>query len=163
MSADFCAYPFLKEESNLCDYEIATDRLTSLISVTRHYVKHIAQADMQILLELVYHANGSIRGKCAIGKDELSVLNTMHTKYSVRMERFVLPDGCIGTSYLHVLRAETKAVIRIMHKVEKEGIMVEQVLFDFMNLLSNTFFMMCLFENAKENVSEKEFVSKSYV
>lgn len=163
MEADYCAYPFLKEESNLCDYEIATDRLTSLISVTRHFVRHIAQDDMQTLLEFVYHANGSIRGKCAIGEEELSVLKAMHAKYYIRMERFVLPDGCIGASHLHVLRAETKVVIRIMHKIEREGILIQQVLFDFMNLLSNTFFMMCLYENSKEGIMEKEFVSRSYV
>ena len=30
MSVEYCAYPFLKEESRLCDYEIATDRLASM-------------------------------------------------------------------------------------------------------------------------------------
>ncbi|MCB6567004.1 hypothetical protein LI169_18300, partial [Desulfovibrio desulfuricans] len=46
MSVEYCAYPFLKEESNLCDYEIATDRLASMLSVARHHIRHIPQEDL---------------------------------------------------------------------------------------------------------------------
>ena len=33
MSVEYCAYPFLKEKSHLCDYEIATDRLASIHTI----------------------------------------------------------------------------------------------------------------------------------
>lgn len=39
MSVEYCAYPFLKEKSHLCDYEIATDRLASILSVARHHIR----------------------------------------------------------------------------------------------------------------------------
>ena len=94
----------------------------------------------------------SIRGACAIGEAELKKLNTFYARYHIEMDRFVLPDGCIGASHLHVLRAEVKAVIRIMHQIQCEGKPVEAILFDFMNLLSNTFFMMCLYENAQDGI-----------
>ncbi|MCC2832293.1 MAG: ATP:cob(I)alamin adenosyltransferase [Clostridium sp.] len=163
MSVEYCAYPFLKEESNLCDYEIATDRLASMLSVARHHIRHIPQEDLLQLMEMIYHANGSIRGNCAIRDIELQKLNILYARYSMHMDHFVLPDGCIGASYLHVLRAETKAVIRIMHRIQQEGKTVEAVLFDFMNLLSNTFFMLCLYENKHDGFLEREFISRSYV
>ena len=162
MAMEFCAYSFLKEDDHRCDYEIATDQLASFFSITKHYVKHISQEHMVKLIELVYHANGSIRGKCAIHKEEVDELFHIYHTYFVEMKAFVLPDGCIGASYLHKARADVKSIIRIMHAIEKEGYNIEQDLFDFMNLLSNTCFMMCLYENKKEQYPEVEFVSKSY-
>ena len=162
MSMECCAYSFLKEEDHRCDYEIATDQLASFFSITKHYVKHIEQSDLVKLMEYVYHANGSIRGKCAIGEKEVQFLKTIYDKYFVEMKHFVLPDGCIGASYLHKVRADVKAVIRIMYQIEREGFPIERTLFDFFNLLSNTCFMMCLYENQKEHYDEVEFVSRSY-
>lgn len=63
---DYCAYSFLKEGSNQCDYEIMTDRLASLLGLSMHYIKHIDQEELLFLCETIYHANGSIRGKNAI-------------------------------------------------------------------------------------------------
>ncbi|MCR0225059.1 ATP:cob(I)alamin adenosyltransferase [[Clostridium] innocuum] len=134
-----------------------------MLSVARHHIRHIPQEDLLQLMEMIYHANGSIRGACAIGEAELKKLNTFYARYHIEMDRFVLPDGCIGASHLHVLRAEVKAVIRIMHQIQCEGKPVEAILFDFMNLLSNTFFMMCLYENAQDGIREREFISRSYV
>lgn len=74
MSVEYCAYPFLKEKSHLCDYEIATDRLASMLSVARRHIRHIPQEDLLQLMEMIYHANGSIRGACAIGEAELKKL-----------------------------------------------------------------------------------------
>ena len=162
MGMECCAYSFLLEDSHMCDYEIATDELASLISVTRHYVKHIQQKDLCELIELVYHANGSIRGKCAIHQEEIQRLYAMYQTYFVEMKHFVIPDGCIGASYLHVLRSKTKAVIRYMTRIKKEAHPVPEDLWDFMNLLANTFFMMALYENKEEGHLEKEFISKSY-
>lgn len=162
MSMEFCAYSFLEEEDSRCDYEIASDQLASFFSITKHVVKHIREEDIVRLIELVYHANGSIRGKNAIHQEEVQELMNLYEYYFVEMKQFVLPDGCIGASYLHKARADVKALIRIMQRVKREGYAIEDCLFDFMNLLSNTCFMMCLYENAHEHYAEKTFVSKSY-
>lgn len=162
MGMECCAYSFLKEAGSMCDYEIATDRLASSIGAVRHFVKHIKQEDLQKLIELVYHANGSIRGNCAIGEKEFSYLHGLYEKYFVEMRQFVIPDGCIGAAQLHVLRADCKAIIRIMTRIQQEGHDVPEIIWDFMNLLSNTFFMMCLYENKHENFTERSFVSRSY-
>jgi hypothetical protein len=86
MSVEYCAYPFLKEKSHLCDYEIATDRLASMLSVARHHIRHIPQEDLLQLMEMIYHANGSIRGACAIGEAELKKLNTFYARYHIEMD-----------------------------------------------------------------------------
>lgn len=162
MGMEYCAYSFLKEEGSMCDYEIATDRLASSLGAVRHFVKHVEQSDLQSLIELVYHANGSIRGKNAIGENEIAYLHTLYEKYFIELHQFVVPDGCIGASHLHVLRADCKAVIRIMTKIKQEGHAVPDVLWDFMNLLSNTLFMMCLYENKHDTYMERAFISRSY-
>lgn len=162
MAMEFCAYSFLKEDSRCCDYEIASDQLACSLSVAKHYVMHIRKEDMVRLIELVYHANGSIRGKCAIKQAQVDELLQMYQRYFIEMKQFVLPDGCIGASYLHKLRADTKAVLRIMYAIEKEGIVIASTLLDFMNLLSNTLFMMCLYENRQDGCPETVFVSQSY-
>lgn len=162
MGMEYCAYSFLKEEGSMCDYEIATDRFASSFGVAAHYVKHIEPEELQTLIELVYHANGSIRGKCAITEKELSYVYSLYDKYAMDMHHFVVPDGCIGATYLHVLRADCKAIIRLMTKIKQEGHTVSDILWDFMNLLSNTLFMMCLYENKCENFIERPFMSRSY-
>ena len=162
MGMECCAYSFLLEDSHMCDYEIATDELASFISLSRHFIKHINQDDLITLIELVYHANGSIRGKCAIHEEEVQRLHQLYERYHVDMKHFILPDGCVGASYLHVLRSKTKAVVRYMTLIKKENRDVPQTLWDFMNLLANTFFMMALYENKEEGFIEQEFVSKSY-
>ena len=162
MRMEYCAYSFLSEDGSLCDYEIATDELASMTAVCAHHVKHIKRKDIQELVTLIYHANGSIRGKCAIQKQEVMRLHAMYEFYFVRIEHFVLPVGSLGTTYLHVFRAKTKAIIRILTKLQKEGHTINHHLLDFMNLLANTFFMMCLYENKAEGISEQVFISKSY-
>lgn len=162
MDMEYCAYSFLSEASSMCDYEIASDELASMLSLARHHILNIAQDDLRDLIELIYHANGSIRGKCAIQKEEVERLHKMYDTYFVDMKQFVIPDGCIGASHLHVLRSKSKAIIRIMTRIQQEGHVIEQSLLNFMNLLANTFFMMCLYENAHEGVEERVFVSRSY-
>lgn len=46
---DYCAYSFLKEGSNQCDYEIMTDRLASFLGLSMHYIKHIDQEEAEQL------------------------------------------------------------------------------------------------------------------
>lgn len=162
MSMECCAYSFLKEAGCMCDYEIATDRLASTISLARHHIKHIKQQDLHTLIELVYHANGSVRGACAIKEEEFHQLHQIYEAYHIEMRHFVLPDGCIGASWLHVLRADTKAAVRLLYRITQEGHPVDKLLLDFMNLLSNTFFMMALYENQKEQHAETVFISRSY-
>ena len=73
-----CAYSFLKETSRQCDYEVASDELASLIAQAVHSVKH--QPELLKLCELVYHANGSIRGRLAIRDEDFEWLDQLDRK-----------------------------------------------------------------------------------
>ncbi len=163
MNKQACAYTFLYENSSLCDYEVATDEFASLLGLADHYVKHF---DLHPLVELVYHANGSMRGKIAITQDEVDTLLEMQENLRNQLgpwKQFVLPEGSLGATHLHVLRSRAKSVVRIMHKIdtepEREKIII---LHDFWNLLSNILFLMALIENKLEGIPEQVFTSKSY-
>ena len=158
-----CAYSFLKETSRQCDYEVASDELASLIAQAVHSVKH--QPELLKLCELVYHANGSIRGRLAIRDEDFEWLDQLYvrlTQENGSLRQFVLPAGCEGACALHVLRSRCKAVLRIAYAIDREEKPVPAILLDFWNLLSNVFFQMALKENRLEGVSEIPFASRSY-
>ncbi len=157
------AYPFLYEDSALCDYEIATDEFTSEIGVAMHHVKHF---DLTEIAELVYHANGSMRGRMAISDDDYQRMVRVHDSLQQEIgayKNFVLPTGSLGAAHLHVLRSRAKAMVRLLHKIDQEDGREKILrLHNFFNLLSNIFFLMALIENRNEGVAERTFVSKSY-
>ncbi len=163
MKEHACAYTFLYENSSLCDYEIATDEFASLLGLADHYVKHF---DLHPLVELVYHANGSMRGKIAITKDNIDTLLDMQKKLQEQLgpwKQFVLPEGSQGATHLHVLRSRAKSIVRIMHHIDQESEREKVIiLHDFWNILSNLFFLMALIENKLEGVKEQVFISQSY-
>ncbi len=162
MDARCCAYSYLKEQSTCCDYEITTDQLVSDLALAKNAVKHIKELDK--LVELIYHCNGSIRGKLAITTDDFNWLSEIYEQYQqlAGVNYFVVPSGSVGACHLHHCRVLTKSCVRLAYKIEKEGIRVDKLLFNFLNLLSNTLFMMALVENKKNNIDEIPFISKSY-
>lgn len=163
MDSRCCAYSFLTEKSLCCDYEIMTDQLASDIALASHDVK--ACDELLQLCELVYHCNGSIRGKFAIEEKDLLWLNEVYEKYLAlngETRMFVVPAGSKGACWLHHLRVEAKQCVRLAYRIEQEGIAVKQRLLDFLNLLSNVFFQMALYENKQNNIQEVPFHSKSY-
>ena len=66
-------YPYLKETSLKCDYEIETDSLASHIGYA--FSKATKYPEMQIqlkwLCEMAYHLNGSIRGETAVTSTDI--------------------------------------------------------------------------------------------
>ncbi len=163
MDYRYLAYSFLKEESNLCDFEILTDLLSSDIALAIHYVKHISELDR--LVYLVYHANGSLRGKNAISDDDLLWLSNIYDKYNElngKITNFYLPKGCLGACHLHKLRASAKICARLAHRIELKEKIFEENIIKFFNLLANVLFLMAVYENNIEGYKEEIFISKSY-
>ncbi len=158
-----CAYSYLYEKSTMCDYEIATDELASMIAQAQHDLRFV---DIRILVEWVYHANGSLRGKMAITTEIFDEMSRWYDDVQKEVgvcKDFVLPQGSYGATNLHVLRSYTKKIIRLLHFVEtEEGLKKNQLLHDFFNLLSNLFFVLARQENKGNEVDEIVFHSKSY-
>ena len=166
----YSCYPFMREKSCLVDYEIRTDSLTTRIgdclSILRRY--HQLQEIIAIVTKiqpLAYHANGSVRGRLAIMPEDLAWLETVYEDFTARageaIKQFVLPQGHDAATALHICRSESKKSYRALHKVSEER-EVPDILFQFLGLLANIFFLLSIEANKIMNTPEIPFVSKSY-
>ncbi len=166
---DELCYPYIYESSALCDYEVVTDELCSLvglvISTLPPQFEEVRQ-DLEHLQPLIFHLNGSIRGRLAISEQDQQWLHDRYHHYRSeigdRIKGFVLPRGSIPVPYLNLSRSAAKKAIRLMVKIDEEGITVPDILHRFCNLLCNLFFVLTLYINKKCGFSEIPFVSKSY-
>jgi len=165
------AYPFLYDQvdSLMCDFEILTDEISSLIGWVRSL---LPQGDplRGELLEVagkVYDLNGSLRGRCAISEEDISSLSALCDAYSHYASDagtpFVIPVGHPAACAAHVARTRAKAAVRLLYR-ERERMPKEQdaVLIRYANVLSNYMFLLALKINAEQGVGEVPFTSKSY-
>jgi len=166
---DELCYPFIYESSYLCDFEVATDELCShlgaIIGLIPDDCSDIA-ADLEQLQPLIYHLNGSIRGRLAIDENDLQWLLARYHHYQKEVadtiDGFVLPRGPQPSPQLHLARSAAKKAIRLMVRIDEEGIDVPDILHHFCNLLCNFFFVLALAINRRHGFCEQPFISKSY-
>lgn len=160
----------MREKQCLVDYEIQTDSLTTRIGVVLAALRdneacQVVIEDLQAIQPLIYHLNGSVRGKLAITEQDLQALSDRYDYYVDQVwdviKQFLLPQGCEVGALLHVCRSEAKKSYRALHKVSEER-EVPEILFDFLGLLANVFFVMAVYTNRQHCVEEIPFVSKSY-
>lgn len=166
----YISYPFMREKSCLVDYEIITDSLTTKIgdclTVCLNEEKF---SEIELILQkihpLAYHANGSVRGRLAIFPEDLSWVDEVYDDYVERageaIKQFVLPQGCELATRLHICRSEAKKSYRALHKVSEEK-EVPEILFQFLGLLANVFFVLSIEANKFTQTKEIPFISKSY-
>lgn len=166
----FSCYPFMREKSSLVDYEIRTDSLTTRIGAVLPTILHdekgqVVLQDLQVIHPLAYHVNGSVRGKLAITEDDLIWLSARYDFYVSQVkdtiQQFLLPQGVESAARLHICRSEAKKSYRALHKVSEERD-IPEILFDFLGLLANVFFVMAVYLNKQHAHSETPFISKSY-
>jgi ATP:cob(I)alamin adenosyltransferase len=166
---DEVCYPFIQESSCLCDYEVITDELCTLLgmalSALGPEMDDIA-TDLEQLQPLAFHANGSIRGRLAVDEADLlwleERLNHYRTEVAGRNSGFVLPRGDVPIPQLHQARSASKKAIRALVRVDAEGIRVPEVLPRLLNMLCNFSFVLTQVINQRRGVEEPEFISKSY-
>ena len=166
----YSCYPFMREKSSCVDYEIRTDSLTTRIgavfpTLVDDVLGQIVLGDLKKIQPLAYHANGSVRGKLAITSEDLQWLSDRYDFYvsevGVSIQQFVLPQGIESAARLHIGRREKKKSYRALHKVSEER-EVDEILFDFLGLLANVFFVMAVYMNQQHHQEEIPFISKSY-
>lgn len=159
----------MREKSCLVDYEIRTDSLTTRIGAVLPVLEgekvQVVRDDLAVIQPMAYHINGSIRGKLAVTEEDLQFLSNRYDYYlqhvSEQFDRFVLPQGVEAAARLHICRSEAKKSFRALHKVSEER-EVPELLFNYLGLLANVFFLMALYVNKVNEHPEIEFVSKSY-
>ncbi|MCK6264552.1 ATP:cob(I)alamin adenosyltransferase [Vibrio sp. ZSDE26] len=161
-------YPFIYEDSPICDFEIITDELCSRIGlVLTLNLDEVSRDVLQRLQPNVYHLNGSVRGKQAITEVEFDELyddyNHLRTLLDGGFKGFVLPGGDRIASELHVCRTNAKKVVRALVAIEHSGKKSpDPCLFRYANLLANVMYTLASYTNYRLQVKEVEFVSKSY-
>ncbi|KJG08802.1 cobalamin adenosyltransferase [Photobacterium kishitanii] len=164
---DELAYPFIFEDSPLCDFEILTDELCTYVGLA------ISQLDdgevQQSLIWLqprIFHLNGSIRGKCGIFEADISKLKAdyhyFRSQVSDNNKRFVLPRGVGPVVQLHQCRSLAKKVVRQLVKVDAVGKKVPSTLPRFSNLLVNYLFALTRVLNQQAGIEEPEYISINY-
>lgn len=176
---DELCYPFIYEDSILCDYEILTDDLTRMVGwalndlqlLMHDYTDNKAlktlEKQLTWLLPICYHLNGSIRGTLAITpEDHLQLLSYYQgikkiTKNTIH--GFVLPGGVSPVGILNKCSSMAKQAIRLMVKLHNtEQKHVPEILPKFANVLCNYFFAATILINQVTNFKETPFISKSY-
>lgn len=176
---DELCYPFIYEESLLCDYEILTDDLTRMVGwaindlglLRNSYPVNDDLKSLEIelnwLLPICYHLNGSIRGNLAIcDKDHLQLLHfyqEIKNKTKSSINGFVLPGGVSPVGILNKCSSLCKQAIRLMVLIHnKEQKEVPEILPKFANVLCNYFFAATILINQITGFKETPFESKSY-
>ncbi|NMU30242.1 ATP:cob(I)alamin adenosyltransferase, partial [Vibrio parahaemolyticus] len=98
-------YPFIYEDSPVCDFEITADELCSRIGLV--LAMELDEFSRDILTRMqpnVYHLNGSVRGKLAITETEVEELKADYALLKQRIDGgfkgFVLPGGHPAASQL---------------------------------------------------------------
>ncbi len=161
-------YPFIYEDSPVCDFEIATDELCSRIGLLLTLdLEDEVRDTLQRLQPNVYHLNGSVRGKLAISEIEFKELwddyNDLRARLGGGFKGFVLPGGHRIAAELHLCRTQAKKVVRALVAVEHSGKKrPAPILFRYANLIANVMYALASYSNAMSGVVETEFVSKSY-
>jgi len=166
---DEVCYPFIHESSWLCDFESTTDELCghvgAILAELPAEMDDLWQ-DLAHLQPLVFHVNGSIRGRLAIEEADLTWLKTRLHHYqaevSERLKGFVLPRGAAPVAQLHLARSTCKKAIRCLVRVDAEGRAVPERLPRMLNLMCNFFFVLTLVINQRRGMAETPFISKSY-
>lgn len=161
-------YPFIYEESPVCDFEIASDELCSRIGLVLSLeLDELSRDILSRLQPNVYHLNGSVRGKLAIEESQLQQLyqdyNCLRDKLDGGFKGFVLPGGHRIASELHLCRTQAKKVVRALVAIEHSGKRSPApILFRYANLIANVMYALASYTNRVQQVQEVEFVSRSY-
>lgn len=166
---DELCYPFIHDAGSLCDFEVASDELCSHVGVVLGFLteRHADIVfDLEALQPLCWHANGSVRGRLAISGIDMDWLHGRYNHYKSELQGdtsgFVLPRGPAPVPQLHLARSAAKKVIRVMVRLEEEGIEVDPILKRFCNLSCNFFFVLTRVLNQRAGNGEVVFESKSY-
>lgn len=162
---DLISYPFLNEDFGMVDHEVLSDFLSSVLGKILSMNTPLYDETFW-LMEMSLHLNGSVRGKLAVTQQDIQKGLNILAKYKElnkdRLNGFVMPTGCPLACEYHIARGEAKKVCRNLYRVRNSGVLVDDILIDFTNLMTNILFVFSLEVNRLNGVSEMKFTSKSY-
>ncbi len=162
MSEDsrFLACPYLYESGFVIDFELMSENLMNSLGFMTTFFDEGSELNelFKWLTERTFDVMVSVRTECKITEADVVKLTYVYESYhkllNERIEGLRLPYGTKSSTTLNIIATDVKANIRMMYQLKKEGIEVESVLFDFMNLLANTCHILSLYINQEANVTE---------
>lgn len=162
------AYPFLADAPDdlRCDFELLTDKLASGAGLLRARIQDdFLRQELLWVCELIYHMNPALRTSLRVTAAEKKRL----LDASMRLEGscadrslFVVPQGCEAGCMAHILRVQSKELVRLLYRYLYQGNQAQDELIDLANILSGYFFHLALHLNAVSGIEEKAFVSRNY-
>jgi ATP:cob(I)alamin adenosyltransferase len=163
------AYPFLPDAPDdlRCDFEILTDEIASMTGLLRSFTQNKElKEELLFICNIIYNINPSLRTGVTVTKEELarleSIVEDLENRAGEQSSQFVLPVGCRSASLAHVLRSRCKAAVRLLYRYNQQGHAVENILYDFTNLLSGYFFLLAIKLNSLDGEEEVQFISRNY-
>lgn len=167
---DELCYPFIYEHSLKCDYEILTDDLCRQVGgILAEMPEEFADiaTELERLQPMIYHLNGSIRGRCALTELDLAWLRDCYCQHRDSCGEaicgFVLPRGQSPVPQLNRASSDSKKVIRLIVRLnQEEALPIPDVLHRFCNVLCNYFFTLTIVINQRRGLKEIPFKSQSY-
>lgn len=165
---DEMSYPFIYENSSLCDFEILTDELCTLTGLAGSQCVKYPDIQQKLfdLQPTLFDLNGSVRGRCTIDEPRLEwakdMLQEIRQSTAQELTQFVLPRGTGPVVPLHACRSLSKKATRALVRVAEEGRAVPDTLPRFCNVLTNLFFAFCVSINEREGVEQPVYISQNY-
>ncbi|MEG2698761.1 MAG: ATP--cob(I)alamin adenosyltransferase [Ruthenibacterium sp.] len=178
------AYPFLCDAADdlRCDFELLTDEMASRTGLLRAQTLQLLQqpslsadaplsnaslpAELLWICELLYHMNPTLRTQLTVTEAEkcrlLAATQRLRDASGARCERFVLTQGCEAACTAHLLRVQSKNLVRLLYRHAQQGHSVPPLLLDLANLLSGYFFHLALRLNQLADVDEAAYESRNY-
>ena len=163
------AYPFLSDESDdlRCDFELLTDAMASRTGLLRAQVTDQAlREELLWVCGLIYDINPTLRTFLSVTAEETDRLRAAAERLEQacpgRPGLFVLTQGCEAACTAHILRVEAKKLVRLIYRHVRQGHETPEALIDIANLLSEYFFRLALWLNARAGVEEIPYTSRNY-
>lgn len=161
------ACPILCEKGKdiICDFAILADEIASMTGLLRSFIyEEELREELRFVCDIIYNLSPSLRLSPVLTEEEfqkLEQITLLHKKDAIRPSGlFVLPMGCQSASISHVLRAKCKALVRLLCKHNYSGNKVDNLLYDFANLLSGYFYYLAFKLNAFEGVKEIPYITR---
>jgi cob(I)alamin adenosyltransferase len=153
-------FPDICYKSKICDLTNEIDILSSFTGqAAGQCEEEKMKDDLLEILNLTYRIMGKLRDNGDFLSADKTLMNEIKTRYEkkgkeIRKHIFILPQGSLLASILHICRAYSKKISRMYYKVKKEITFDPCEIEDCINMLSDTYYNMALCANHRGGIEE---------
>lgn len=156
-----CPYLFDPIDDFTTDFELQCELLSSSIGLLISFLEDdYFYNQLNSINSFVFNSISSIRNNFSIPNEHIDFINSSIQNLksiSDNSKGFILPQGTTTASCSHILRVQSKSLVRLIFRIEQSGACVDKSVATFFNLLSAYFFNLSLALNKRANVLEIPF------